>query len=73
MTVLQWMEIKVLFVQGIFEKVDTYMPFDFAQENVRLTHHERNQLLTVRHEPVEGLVQRFLNSSLSLPDFYLTD
>jgi hypothetical protein len=30
---------------------------------VRQAHHERNQQLTVRPEPVEGLIQSFLNGS----------
>ncbi len=29
---------------------------------VRQAHHERNQRVTVRPEPVEGLIQRFLKS-----------
>ena len=44
------------------------MPFDFAQENVRQAHHERNQLFTVRPESfdytqaslVEGLDRNYL-------------
>ncbi|MBY0483416.1 hypothetical protein [Nitrosomonas sp.] len=30
---------------------------------VRQAHHERNQYITVRPEPVEGLNQRFLNDT----------
>jgi|CXWL01.1.fsa_nt_gi hypothetical protein len=34
---------------------------------VRQAHHERNQYITVRGEPVEGLNQRFLNEFLNNP------
>ena len=34
---------------------------------VRQAHHERNQQLAVRPEPVEGLVQRFLNGAYGRP------
>ena len=52
----------------ILNKLIPLMPFDFAQESVRQAHHERiqpifhkrNQSLTVRPEPVEGLIKRFL-------------
>jgi hypothetical protein len=48
-------------------KLILFMPFDFAQESVRLTHHERNQRFTVCPESfvfaqeglVEGLNQSF--------------
>jgi hypothetical protein len=33
---------------------------------VRQTHHEPNQLFTIRPEPVEGLDQSFFNSVLTL-------
>ena len=32
---------------------------------IRQAHHKRNQYITVRPEPVEGLDQSFLNESLS--------
>ena len=35
------------------------------QLGVRQAHHERNQSLTVRPEPVEGLNQGFLKSNLA--------
>jgi hypothetical protein len=34
---------------------------------VRQTHHERNQYITVRPEPVEGLNQSFLNIQQRTP------
>jgi hypothetical protein len=41
------------------------MPFDYAQESIRQAHYERNQQLTVRPEPVEGLIQSFLEDRKS--------
>ncbi len=40
----------------IKETLNKLIPF-----MVRQAHHERNQYLTVRPEPVEGLIQSFLN------------
>ncbi len=46
-------------VKEILIKLITFM--------VRQSHHERNQYITVRPEPVEGLNQRFLNEFLNNP------
>ncbi len=40
-----------------------------SPEHSRRTHHERNQLLAVRPEPVEGLIQRFGWATLFCPPF----
>jgi len=45
-------------------QLSPFMPFDRAQESIRHAHHERNQQLTVRPEPVEGQIKE----KVEIPD-----
>ena len=45
------------------------IPFMVRSFDKLTTHHERNQHLTVRPEPVEGLNQRFPNITVKIAPF----